>query len=236
MQDKCPKCGETLITRTIKKQLGYGTIDYPVSQECPKCHWSKDLTGAGDIVYKPPVPPPEKEAIKPHATPKASPKKAAPAGVQPRPTPSADMNKIITMVLAIVVLGGILWAFFLYPAPQKPASAVEPTATPAVIPTAVQTTTATPVPEVTPTGNKTLIKLDSRRGFVPNTQTIKPGDEIVWENTGTVAVTLISNDKFFADQILPYGNEYTYIFKKTGTYSFYLKENSSLSSTIIVES
>jgi DNA-directed RNA polymerase subunit M/transcription elongation factor TFIIS len=53
MEDKCPKCGETLITRTIKKKIGLGSIEYPVAQTCPKCNWNKDLTGAGDVVAKP---------------------------------------------------------------------------------------------------------------------------------------------------------------------------------------
>ncbi len=53
MEDKCPKCGETLLTRTIKKKIGLGSIDYPIAQTCPKCNWNKDLTGAGDVVAKP---------------------------------------------------------------------------------------------------------------------------------------------------------------------------------------
>ncbi len=56
MADKCPKCGETLITRTIQKKMGLGSIDFPVAEICPKCNWNRDLTGAGDIVAKPPVP------------------------------------------------------------------------------------------------------------------------------------------------------------------------------------
>src|SRR5659263_11053 len=53
MEDKCPKCGETLLTRTITKKIGLGSIDYPIAQTCPKCNWNKDLTGAGDVVAKP---------------------------------------------------------------------------------------------------------------------------------------------------------------------------------------
>jgi plastocyanin len=235
MQDKCPKCGEPLITRTIKKELGYGSIDYPIAQECPKCHWSKDLTGAGDIVSKPLAPETKKKDVMPHAPPKAAPPKAVPPEAQPKPLPSADINKIITIALAILVLGGIVWAFFLYPGAPKQVESPKTTATATVTQTTVQIT-ATPVPEITPTGNKALVKLDSRRGFSPNTKASKLGDEIIWENTEAETVTLISNDKLFADQLLPYGNEYSYILKKTGTYSFYLKENTNLTGTIIVES
>ena len=76
MQDKCPKCGETLITKTIKKELGQGSIDYPVSQTCPKCNWNKDLTGAADIISKPVIVKVEetkKENVKPPSPPKKAP-------------------------------------------------------------------------------------------------------------------------------------------------------------------
>ncbi len=237
MQDKCPKCGETLITRTIKKQLGYGSVDYPYAQECPKCHWSKDLTGAGDILYKTPAPEPQKEVIKPTAPPKAASRKAVPAGVQPKPKPSTDINKIITIVLAIIVIGGIVWAF--YPSSQKPASAPAPTATPTVMPTSVQTTAATPVQEITPTGVSAGIKLDRYRGFFSlenGTLKIKPGDNVIWTNDGTETLTLVSSDGLFENRILGYGKRTNYTFLKPGTYNFYLKENSSLSGTIIVDS
>lgn len=236
MQDKCPKCGEPLITKTIKKQLGYGSIDYPISQECPKCHWSKDLTGAGDIVSKPLAPEPKKEAIKPPAPPKAAPPKAIPPVAQPQP--SANFNKIITIVLAILVLGGIVWAFFLYPASQKPTSIATPAATPTVTQTSVQTT-GTPVPEVTPTGVTVGIKLDRHRGFfslVNGTLKIKPGDNVVWTNYGSDALTLVSSDGLFENRLLNNGKRTNYTFLKPGTYNFYLKENSSLSGTVIVES
>ncbi len=231
MQDKCPKCGEPLITKTIKKELGLGSIDYPIARICPKCNWSMDLTGAGDIVSKPVTAAPgeiKKEDKPPVVT-------AAPLKVQPA-APSFNINKLITVTLAILVLGGLVWAFFLYPPSPKQVIDITPTptATPEVTRTTVQPT-STPVTEVTPTGNKTQVKLESRRGFIPNKQTIKPGDEIVWRNDGKETVTLVSKDGFFVDQLLAYDKEYRYLFKKPpGTYSFYLKDK-NLTGTIIVE-
>ncbi len=243
MQDKCPNCGEPLVTKTIKKKLATGSIDYPISQTCPKCNWSKDLTGAGDIVSKPVTEKPleaKKEAVKiQHAPPKVVPPKS-----QPMPGPSTDINKIITVVLAILVLGGLAWAFFLYPgAPTKQVGNIPtPTPTPVITQTLVQTPTVTTIPEVTPTGNKTLVQLDSRRGFIPNKQTIKIGDELIWENGEAETVTLVSNDGLYIssdgkydNQTLAYGKRTTYIFNKPGTYSFYLKENTNLNGTIVVE-
>jgi plastocyanin len=231
MQDKCPKCGEPLITKTIKKELGHGSIDYPIALVCPKCHWSKDLTGAGDIVSQPVAPGKIKTEEKPPATAPAPPK--APA------KPELPINKIITIALAILVLGGIVWAFILYPAPKQ-VEVPRPTPTATVTQTSVQPT-STPVSEVTPTGNKTRIKLDSRRGFIPDTKTIKPGDEIIWENSEAETVTLvskdglyISNDGLFDNQTLAYGKRTNYTFLKPGTYSFNLKDK-NLTGTVIVE-
>lgn len=225
MQDKCPKCGEPLITKTIKKELGLGSIDYPIALECPKCHWSKDLTGAGDVVPKPITMEIKKEE-KPPVT-------AAPPKVQTKPEPSSGINKLVTIVLAILVLGGLAWAFFIYPAAPEQTVTPQPTAT--VTQTPVQPT-GTPVPEVTPTGKSIPVFLDSQRGFIRNKEvTIKPGDEIVWRNTGTNTITLVSNEKLFDAQVLAYDKEYRYIFKKSGTYSFNMQGKTNLNGTIIVE-
>jgi plastocyanin len=237
MLDKCPNCGEPLVTKTIKKVLASGSIDYPISQTCPKCNWSKDLTGAGDVVSKPvtekPLEAKKEDVIIQHAPPP----KAVPPKSQPMPGPSTDINKIITVVLAILVLGGLAWAFFLYPgAPTKQGGNIPtPTPTPVITQTQVQTPTVTTIPEVTPTGNKTLVKLDSRRGFIPNKQTTKPGDELIWRNTGTETLTLVSSDGLFDAQLLANDKEFRYISKKTGTYNFYLKGNTNLNGTIVVE-
>ncbi|MDP2767449.1 MAG: hypothetical protein Q8O41_08375 [Candidatus Methanoperedens sp.] len=111
--------------------------------------------------------------------------------------------------------------------------------TPTPIPTSTVTATplviVTPFPEATPTGNNTLVKLDSRRGFVPNIVTINAGDEIVWDNYYADTVTIVSNDGLFDARLLTYHQQYRYIFKKPGTYTFYLEQNQNLNGTIIVE-
>lgn len=223
MEEKCPKCGEPLITKTIRKELGTGSIEYPVAQVCPNCHWSRDLTGAGGIVSKPLV---AKEEPKPQPVPKA-PK-------MPKPAPAAkppDFNKIITVVLALLVVGGVVWAF--YPTAPEQVEKATPTPTPTITQTPLET--SIPTPKITPTGKKIPIKLDSRRGFIWDKSPIKVGDEIVWRNDGKETVTLVSIDKLFADKMLAYDKEYRSIFNGTGTYSFYLKENKSLTGTVIVE-
>lgn len=117
---------------------------------------------------------------------------------------------------------------------------VTPTPTPTPAATAVVTATAAPsitttaLPGITPTGKSILVKLDSQRGLIPSTQTIQPGDEILWSNYDTVTLTLISGEGLFVAQVLPYYAEYRYVFKMPGTYTFYLKENKNLTGTIIV--
>lgn len=113
MEDKCPNCGETLITMTIQKKLSLGSIDFPVAQICQKCNWSRDLTEAGDIVVKPPS---EKKVPE-----------------KPRPVPeknNPDMNKIITIALALLVIAGIIWAFI--PKGTEQPGAIQPLPTPLV--------------------------------------------------------------------------------------------------------
>jgi len=258
MQDKCPKCGETLITKIIKKQLGHGSIDYPVSETCPKCGWNKDLTGAADIVSKPVMeetPKTKKESAKPAARTETKPpvktevKTAVKPAAQPKKQPepgSSDVNKLIPIALAILVIGAIVWAFFLSPgAKDETISTPKPTATPEPVitkasPTATVTTTATstPVPAITPitlTGKQIPIKLDSDRGFYPTVQSIKPGDEIVFSNTQAETITLVSVDGIFDQKVLANGKKYNNIFNKSGNYTFYLKENKNLTGTIVVE-
>lgn len=119
---------------------------------------------------------------------------------------------------------------------KKIITAVPTPATPVITTTVTVTATSTPsviVPEVTPTGNGTQIKLDSRRGFIPDIQTVRAGDEVVWDNFDTVTVTLMSNDGLFDAKSLAYYQRYGYIFNKPGTYTFSL-ENRNLNGTIIV--
>ena len=241
MQDKCPKCGELLITRTIKKELGLGSIDYPVAQECPKCNWSEDLTGAGEIVSKPVIAPSgekkkekeEKPAAAAQAPPPPAPQK------QQKPESAGGINKFITVALSILVLGGLVWAFFLYPGTTETVdnnNIPQPTATPESTQTTAQPAGTTAVVEVTPTGKVIAVYLDSLRGFIRNKDvTVKAGDEILWRNTGTGTVTLVSNEKLFDTQILAYDKEYRYIIKKPGQYGFNLEGKPNLNGTIVVE-
>jgi plastocyanin len=105
--------------------------------------------------------------------------------------------------------------------------------TPTITVTATATPLMTPLPEVISTG--ILVKLDGVIGFIPNIQTIKAGDEVVWENFDPVTVILVSNDGFFDDKLLAFYQHYRYVFSTPGNYTFIIK-NTNLIGTIIVES
>lgn len=222
MEDKCPKCNETLIIRTISKKIGLDSIDYPVARTCPKCNLNKDLTGAGDIESKP-VYQNADEAKSPNS-----------------PT---SVNSLISIVLAIFVTGAIAWVFFMSPPEEEQAVNPPPAApapiinqTPALTLTPALTPTPAVFPEVTASGKRISLRIETQRGIIPNTTTIKPGDEIVWTNEGIYTVTLVSSDSLFEDKLLNNAKRTGYIFKKPGTFTFYLKENKNMTGTIIVES
>lgn len=233
MEDKCPNCGENIITRTIKKKIGSGSIDYPIAQTCPKCKWSKDLTGAGDIVPTP-VFQDENETKKSEVKPEIKTSVSPPS--KTKPAPATGSGKFIPIVLAILVVGAIGWVFFMNPAEQNQADkSPGPTPETKVTRTPAETPISTPVPEVTVSGNKTSVKLETNRGIYPEAITIKPGDEVVWTNDGTYAVTLVSSDGLFEDKFLNNAKRGNYFFMKPGTYGFYLKHDKNLAGTIVVE-
>ncbi len=141
------------------------------------------------------------------------------------------MGKMKSIIFTAAVFAAILFSGCV--GEQK----VTPTPTPPSPPQVTATVAPVPTspPGITPTGNRALIELDSKRGFIPRTQTISAGDEIIWENTDSVTLTLVSSDGFFAPQLLAFNKQYSYVFNKLGTYNFYLENNKNLNGTIIVE-
>ncbi len=243
MEERCPKCGEPLITKTIKKELGLGSIDYPVARVCPKCNWNIDLTGAKDI--KPPVTPVIEDVKKVEVKPSVIAKPpVVPAPPKAQPTAgTGGFNKLLTIGLAILVIGGLIWAFSSNSAAPKqstPTSTPSPTPTPAI--TAITATAATPVvtgtqvPEITPTGNKTYITLDRYRIYRGASSEIRAGDEVIWSNEGLDLITIASDDiPGFVEKVLDNGRQTSpYMFKKAGIYTYYLKNNKNVNGTIKV--
>lgn len=252
MADKCPKCGEMLITRTIQKKMGFGSIDFPVAQICQKCNWSRDLTGAGDIVAKPPSPEEiiakmeRKHEVVPQVQEK--PKYVHEKIAQKKPRPSAggssqrvpDTNKIITIILALIVIAGLVWAFLPKGAEQPIGSQTSPSLATTPTITATAATTPAAVSDVTPTGNKEKVRITRYKYVNPNQQElkIKQGDEVIWINDDSYALTLVSKEGLFEDKLLDNGKQTPpYIFKNTGTYTFDIVVSGvkKFSGTVVVE-
>src|SRR5659263_4523 len=149
MEDKCPKCGETLLTKTIQKIIGSGSIDYPIASTCPKCNWSKDLTGAGDIVAKPVM----ADAGAPTKEEGISDKQPILTSAPSKPVQSpTGINTLIPVILAILVLGAIAYVFFINTGEKETTPTSVPTSVPTLVPTPVvtQTSTRTPTSTLTP--------------------------------------------------------------------------------------
>ncbi|MCX9084476.1 MAG: hypothetical protein OIN87_06740 [Candidatus Methanoperedens sp.] len=235
MEDKCPECGETLITKTIQKKLGSGSIDYPIAVTCGKCKWNKDLTGAGDIVGKPVMA--DAGASEKYETTTQIRKQVATSTISKPINSSGGVSKLIPIILAIFVVGAIAYVFFMNPAQEEQTVA---TTTPGPIPiitqTPVPTPSSTPAPEVTASGNQFPVYLEVKKGFTPKIRTIKVGDGILWTNNDIYSVTLVSKDGLFYDKFLNNAKRTNYTFLKAGTFSFVLKGNDTgLSGTIIVQ-
>jgi len=239
MEDKCPICDENLVTRTIKKKIGLGSIDYPIAQKCSKCNWSKDLTGAGDIKSKPVMQDAgeaQKEEKKVGIKSEIKPIVSILPSSKPAQSSPTTINSMIPIVLAMLVVAAIAWVFFMNPTEEKQLDNLPVAIPPPIInQTPVLTPATTIIPEVTVSGKKVPIKLDSDRGFASKNNTIKLGDEVVWINEGTYTLTLVSSEDIFPEKSMNMGKENRFIFIKSGTYNFYIKEKENLNGTIIVE-
>jgi plastocyanin len=200
------------------------------------------MTGAKDI--KPPVTPVIEDVKKAEVKPSVVAKPPVmPSSPKVQPTAgTAGFNKVLTIGLAILVIGGLIWAFFLYPAAPKQltsTSTSSPTPTPAPAITATATipvVTGTRVPEITPTGNKTYITLDRYRIFRGASLNLRTGDEVIWSNEGLDPITVTSDDiPGFTEKVLDNGRQTSpYMFKSSGTYTYYLKNNKNINGTIKV--
>lgn len=237
METKCPNCGEILQTKSIQKKIGLGSIDYPIAQICPKCHYKKDLTGAGQIIAKPVF-------MEEHDVKKAETgiemKPSAPTEVPQKPQGSSTgINSLIPILLAILVVGAIAWVFFINPTEDEPIEipSTETATPPPTVTSLPPANTSTPAaPEATASGRKVAVSVQSDRGFTPSAKTIKIGDEVIWTNEGTYMLTLSSSDGLFEDFPMNMGKTKRYVFTRTGTYNFSLKGKENLEGMVIVES
>ncbi len=147
--------------------------------------------------------------------------------------------KLISVALAIIILLGIAWTF--YPGAREQPLDIQPggqTYEDPGMPSDLETPVVaeTIVPEITPTGNRTLILLDRYRILRGVSPGIKVGDEVIWVNEGKYPITVVSDDiPGFTEKFLGVGKKTTpYMFTSPGTYSYYLKDNKNVNGTIRV--
>jgi len=223
---KCPKCGGKVQTKVIKKTIGLGTVDIPVSQFClnPSCDWYQDFAEA----KKP-------EEIKENVLQIDLP------SVNRLPEikhPAFSRNHVIAaggvvvVVLILLIISSILQAPGAIQqtgkiplATQTPGKIIpEIKDTPTQVPVIVPSTSPAPEPKTYP------VRIDVANGFVPKEVTINRSDIVQWydqENLRT-RIVLISKDKLFEGKILQDPDRFSYQFNEAGNYIFVLEEYPSL--------
>jgi plastocyanin len=220
---KCPKCGGKVQTKVIKKTIGLGNVDIPVSQFClnHSCDWYQDFAEA----KKP-------EEVKENVLHIELP------SVNKLPEikkPAITSNHVIVLagvVVVVLVLLIILQAPGLQTgktplATQTPVStAINPEIdnTPAHVSVIVTSTSPSTEPETY------SVRIDVANGFIPKEVTINRSDIVQWndQENQRPRIVLISNDKLFEGKIMRYPDRFSYQFNKSGNYIFVLEEYPSL--------
>jgi hypothetical protein len=223
---KCPKCGGNVQTKVIKKTIGLGTVDIPVSQFClnPSCDWYQDFAEA----KKP-------EEIKENVLQIELPSVNRLPEIK-KPAFSGNhviaFGGVVVVVLVLLIISSILQT----PggqtgktplAKQTPAfEAITPEIkdTPMYEPVIVSSTLSAPEPKTY------SVRIDVANGFVPEEVTINKSDIVQWndqENQRT-RIVLTSKDKLFEGKILQDPDRFSYQFNNSGNYIFVLEEYPTL--------
>lgn len=230
---KCPKCGGKVQTKAVKKAIGLGTVDIPVSQFClnPSCDWYQDFAE----VKKP-------EEIKENVLQIGLPN----VNKLPKVSKFPEIKKPAITSKHIIALGGIVVVFLVLliiysifqAGVQQPGKIPLITETPVPgkttpgitnIPSATQTPVIVPMtssatePEIIP------VKFNTR-GFYPAVQTINISDTIRWNNIEKQRprIVLMSNDDLFAYWTSNEPDSFSFQFNEPGTYTFVIAEYPSL--------
>ena len=124
---------------------------------------------------------------------------------------------IVLVVLAILVIGGIIYGVTRSSSPTT------------------STATATATAATTTSGNTTAIAI-SNSAFATTSVTIKVGDTVTWTNQDSIAHTVTSTD----GGPLNSGNlaksaTYSYTFTKAGTYAYQCSYHPYMTGTVTVQ-
>jgi len=61
----------------------------------------------------------------------------------------------------------------------------------------------------------------TKSGFTPSSVTINFGDTVTWHNSDSADHQLVADDGTFASPILKAGNDYSFTFKRAGTFRYH---------------
>ncbi|MBT1035743.1 cupredoxin domain-containing protein [Canibacter sp. lx-45] len=70
-------------------------------------------------------------------------------------------------------------------------------------------------------------------GYKPKTVTVKVGEAVKWEFTGTAKHDVIAADGSFVSELMQTGN-YTHVFAKAGTYEYKCSVHPEMRGTVVV--
>lgn len=225
---KCPKCGGKVQTKAIKKAIGLGTVDIPVSQFClnPSCDWYQDFAEAKK-------PDEIKENVLHIGLPNVNklPEIKKPAITS---THAIALGGIIVVVLVLLIISSILQSQPGFQSPGKTPGVMQ-TPTPVLMnPEITSTPSATQAPDLAVLSIAEpkiyQVKIDVANGFVPKEVTINKSDIVQWndqENQRT-RIVLVSNDKLFEGKIMQDPDRFSYQFNESGNYIFVLEEYPTL--------
>jgi len=237
--EKCPKCGGFVQTKSVRKSIGFGSVEIPVAQFClnPVCDWYQDFA----------------EARKPEDIKEGYNLKA--------PSIKGKMPRISMPVLSrnhMLALGGIVAMIILYflisfstpvsnvgnentpqaARPELSNDTITSTSTATTVTTVTKLQETPKVTEAIPTPDRIEVKfeprsipvkIDAGHGFFPDSIMINISDTIVWNNEGNVRprVVLVSRDGLFENQLIQNLGRYQYQFNVSGKYIFALAEDGS---------
>ncbi len=222
---KCPKCGGKVQTKVIKKTIGLGTVDIPVSQFClnPSCDWYQDFAEA----KKP-------EEIKENVLQIGFPNiDKLPEIKKPAITSKhiIALGGVVVVVLIVLIISSIMQAG----QPGKTPLATQTPASDAITPeiTSIPSASQMPISTSAPlkADPKTYpVKIDASHGFYPAVLTINRSDAVRWNNVENQRprIVLMSNDDLFEDWKSQEPDSFSYQFNESGSYTFVIAEYPSL--------
>jgi hypothetical protein len=216
--ERCPKCGGSVQTKSVRKSIGLGFVNIPVAQFClnPGCDWYQDFSEA----RKP-------EEIEENVLQIKIPVSKDRMAEIKKMLPEVIRENMMVVKGAIVVI--VLSILLIYALPSQQSQSLKSDApitdTPVVNTTQAAAVVPTEAPAAMPAvrePKKYSVKMDVTHGFVPEAIIINRSDIILWNNEENQRprVVLISKDGLFENKRMEYSEKFPYQFNYSGNYTF----------------